>query len=54
MTYLVGDSVRRQFYLVTAKHFLEGNDACPHATPVVGDAGIFDDDALVTQVSLPA
>ena len=55
MPYPLGDSVGRhiEFYPVTAKRFLEGNDACPQATTVVGDAGIFKDDALVTQAFLP-
>ena len=39
------------FYLVMAKRFLEGNDECSLSTPDVGDAGIFKDDALVTQLS---
>ena len=40
-----------QVNLITSKRFLEGNDECLRATPVVGDAGIFKDDAMVTQVS---
>ena len=39
------------FYLVSEASG-KGNDACPQATPVAGDAGIFKDDTLVTQVSL--
>ena len=53
MPYPLGDSVGRHIFLSGKRSFQEGNDVCPQATPVVGDAGVFKDDALVTQAFLP-
>ena len=53
MLYPLEDNVVRHIFLPGKQRFQEGNDACPQATSVVGNAGLYKDDALVTQVSLP-
>ena len=53
MLYPHEDNVVRHIFLPGKQRFQEGNDACPQATSVVGNAGLYKDDALVTQVSLP-